>query len=213
MFCVLRSLPPRRYRVLETSPRLGDAYRQAMAKWFDYTASDFDLRAHRADAQLDLQALDLESASVELILIPHVLEHVPDTDRALQEIFRVLIPGGRVFLQVPIQQGWTTPPPTPEFHGDHTAVFWRFGLDLTKRLRELGFRVRLLCNRGFHQQVATGASRWPDPTPVDIDVGDILAAACLEDLVPVADDEDTRRLSFHPSYMFLTWEGKKPFGR
>lgn len=209
-FCLLRSLPAKRYRVLETSPRLGEAYRLAMARWFDYTASDFDQRAHRAQVQLDLQALDLKSESIEIVLTPHVLEHVPNTDRAIAEIFRILAPGGRVYLQVPVQQGWTTPPPKPEFHGDHTPVFWRFGLDMTERLREVGFRVRLLCNQGFYQHVAVGAKRWPDPVPHDIDAEGVLTAARLEDLVPVADDNETRLLSFHPSYMFLTWEGRKP---
>lgn len=210
LFCLLRSLPAQRYRLLETSPRLGETYRQAMARWFDYTASDYDQRAHRADVQLDLQALDLESASLDVVLTPHVLEHVPDTDRSIAEVFRVLAPGGRVYLQVPVQQGWTTPPPRPEFHGDRTPVCWRFGLDLTERLREAGFRVRLLCNQGFYQHVAAGAKRWPDPVPDDIDVESLLAAARLDDLVPVADDHQTRRLSFHPGYMFLTWEGRKP---
>jgi SAM-dependent methyltransferase len=209
-FCLLRSLPARRYRVLETSPRLGDEYRRAMATWFDYTASDYDERAHRADVQLDLEALDLETDSLDVILSPHVLEHVRDTDRALNEMYRVLKPGGRIYLQVPVQQGWTTPPATPELHGDNTPVCWRFGLDLTERLREVGFRVRLLCNRGFYHQVASGAERWPDPTPDDIDVPALLAAARLDDLVPLADDEETRRLGFHPAYMFLTWEGRKP---
>lgn len=210
LFCLLRSRPAHRYRVLETSPRLGVDYRQAMAHWFEYTASDYDQRSHRAELKLDLQALELESETLDLILTPHVLEHVPDTDRAIAEIFRVLVPGGHVYLQVPVQQGWTTPPQRPEFHGDHTPVYWRFGLDLTDRLRDAGFRVRLLCNQGFYRHVAAGSKSWPDPVPDDIDIESLLAAIRLEDLVPLADDDQTRRLSLHPGYMFLTWEGRKP---
>ena len=208
-YCFVHSLSAHSYRVLETSPRLGDDYRQAMRRWFDYRASDWDQRAHRAELQLDLQAMDLETESLDIILTPHVLEHVPRPDDALAEIHRVLVPGGTMYLQVPVEQGWTTPPAVPEFHGDHTPVFWHHGLDLTERLRRHGFRTRLLCNMGFYRQVEVGASHWPDPTAPAIDVPSILEACRLEDLVPVADEATTRRLGLHPGYMFLTWEGVK----
>lgn len=93
----------------------------------DYTASDYDESAHRGVVQLDLQAIDLPDASVDVVLTPHVLEHVPDTDRALAELFRILTPGGSVFLQVPLPQAVTGVPAEPEYHGDHTLVFFRFG--------------------------------------------------------------------------------------
>ncbi|HEX6202814.1 MAG TPA: methyltransferase domain-containing protein [Thermoanaerobaculia bacterium] len=207
--CFVRRTPPGSYRVLETSPRLGVPYRRAMSDWFAYRASDFDERAHRADLHLDLQDLDLEDESVDVILTPHVLEHVPETGRALDEIHRVLAPGGRMFLQVPVQQGRTAPPATPELHGDSTPVFWRFGVDLTARLREHGFRARLLCTDGFYSLVEAGARTWPDPPSAEFDVDSILAAARTADLLPIADREISRRLSFSPAYMFLTWEAVK----
>ena len=97
-------------RVLETSPRLGDEYRRAMGRWFDYRCSDYDERAHRGMLRLDLQAIDLPDATVDVLLTPHVVEHVPDTDRALAEIHRILAPGGRMYLQVPVLQGRTGTP-------------------------------------------------------------------------------------------------------
>jgi SAM-dependent methyltransferase len=209
-YCFIACSPQRRYRILETSPRLGEPYRRAMALWFDYTASDFDERAHRSGLHLDLQDLALEDGSLDILLTPHVLEHVPDTTRALKEIRRVLAPGGKMFLQVPVQQGWTAPPEVPELHGDRTPVHWRFGLDLTQRLRDLGFRTRLLCNDGFYDYVKRGAQRWPDPPSAEFDLASILAAVEARDLVPISGEETTRRLSFHPSYMFLTWEAEKP---
>lgn len=209
-FCFIQRTAPGFYRLLETSPRLGGAYHRAMSNWFDYRASDFDQRAHRTELHLDLQNLDLEDDSLDVILTPHVLEHVPHTENALTEIHRVLTPGGRMFLQVPVQQGWTAPPTTPEFHGDATPVFWRFGLDLTEQLREVGFRSHLLCTSGFHSMVEVGARTWPDPVSPEFDVDSLLAAASVRDLVPVTDSELTRVLGFHPSYMFLTWEAVKP---
>jgi SAM-dependent methyltransferase len=128
-----RSGSMRGARVIETSPRLGEEYRTYMQRWFSYRTSDFDLSAHRGDIQLDLQQIDLPDASVDVVLTPHVLEHVPDTDRALAELFRVIAPGGRMYLQVPLVYGKTAAPTTPEFHADNTPVFWNFGWDLTDR--------------------------------------------------------------------------------
>ena len=91
-----------------------------MRRWLSYRASDFDLSAHRGDIQIDLQQIDMPDASVDVILTPHVLEHVPDTGRALAELFRVVAPGGRVYLQVPLVYGVTAAPTVPEFHADNT---------------------------------------------------------------------------------------------
>ncbi len=209
-FCMVARMRADRYRVLETSPRLGEDYRNAMARWFDYQASDFDLRAHKTHLQIDLQKIDLEDDSLDVLLTPHVLEHVAATDRALREIYRVLSPGGKMFLQVPVVQGWSAPPRKPEFHQDNTPVEWRFGPDLTNQIREQGFRTRLLCNQGFFRHVRQGATYWPDPHSLEFDVESLLSAVTMTDLLPVADENVSRRLGFCPSYMFLTWECEKP---
>lgn len=208
-FCFVRRMSPARYRVLETSPRLGKPYRQAMARWFDYRASDFDQRAHRTGLSLDLEDIALPGGCLDVVLTPHVLEHVRSTDQALRELHRVLAPSGRMYLQVPVQQGRTAPPPTPELHGDETPVHWRFGIDLTGRLRRAGFRATLLCTAGFRDLVAAGAKDWPDPPSAEFDVESLLDEADAQDLVAVADREWTRLLAFHPTYMFLTWEAIK----
>jgi SAM-dependent methyltransferase len=194
--------------MLETSPRMGPSYRRAMAGWFDYLCSDFDERAHAGMLHLDLQHIDLPDASLDVVLTPHVLEHVPDTDAALVELHRVLAPGGRMFLQVPVLQGRTAPPAVPEFHGDHTPVFWRFGFDLTERLRAAGFTPSLLVPAAFSRLARSGG--WSGPVSPEFDLDDILAEASHNDLVSVADDATADRHGFRPAYMFLTWEGHEP---
>ena len=196
-------------RLLETSPRMGDGYRTCMARWFDYTASDFDERAHKGSVQVDLQAIDLPTASLDVLMTAHVLEHVPDTDRALQEMHRVIAPGGWLILQVPVLQADTAPPVEPEFHGDNTPVFWRFGFDLTKRLRAQGFEAELLCTDELHELVRSGADGWPGDSSPEFDADAIVTGAILDDLVPVVSAEQAGRLGLRPAYMYLTWAARR----
>jgi SAM-dependent methyltransferase len=196
-------------RVIECSPRLGEPYREAMSTWFFYRTSDYDLRAHRGNLQLDLQAIDLPDACLDVMLCAHVLEHVPDTDKALAELRRVVAPGGHLLLQVPVLQGRTAPPTEPEFHGDHTPVFWRFGFDLTARLRDQGFDTTLLCTAELTDAVAAGDNPWSEWSG-EFDVPDILAGAradgMADDLTVIADRETSARLGIDPGYMYLTWD-------
>jgi SAM-dependent methyltransferase len=177
-----------------------------MGGWFDYTASDFDERAHKGSVQLDLQAIDLPDDSVDVLLTPHVLEHVPETDRALAEIRRILAPGGRMYLQVPVLQGTTAPPTEPEFHGDDTPVFWRFGPDLTARLRDSGFTTTLLCTQPWLDHVRSGTPSWPTDTSREFDVDSLLVGTVEADLTSVATRAEAEHHGFVPAYMFLTWE-------
>jgi SAM-dependent methyltransferase len=200
-------------RVIECSPRLGARYREAMATWFFYRTSDYDLRAHAGNLQLDLQAIDLPDACLDVMLCAHVLEHVPDTDKALAELRRVIAPGGHLVLQIPVLQARTAPPVEPEFHGDQTPVFWRFGFDLTARLRQAGFDTALLCTGPFADAVASGDNPWTEWSG-EFDVPDMLdgarAAGGTEELVVVADDAQAGRLGIDPGYMYLTWDCSVP---
>jgi len=208
-YCFIERQPATKYRVLETSPRLGPAYRQAMKRWFEYRASDFDQRSHRADIAVDLQNIALADGSVDILLTPHVLEHVPGTDLALEEIRRILSVGGAMYLQVPVLQGATARPVEPEFHGDNTPVEWRFGPDLTARLREHGFDTRLLCTEGLSRHVEAGERTWPGETSPEFDATSMLESLCYDDFLVVSDSATAQRVGFVPPYMFLTWECRK----
>jgi SAM-dependent methyltransferase len=204
-----RSGAMRGARVIETSPRLGGDYRSYMRRWFSYRTSDFDLSAHRGDIQLDLQSIDLPDASVDVILTPHVLEHVPDTATALAELFRVIAPGGRMYLQIPIIRGATAAPTEPEFHADNTPVFWNFGWDLTAMLREAGFVTTVLVTDEY-AAVLRGRLPAPDPHGDGFDVDSLVAHARPDDLEVVADSAQSRSMGFEPCYHFATWECLRP---
>ncbi|MBO0727846.1 MAG: class I SAM-dependent methyltransferase [Acidimicrobiaceae bacterium] len=197
-------------RVLETSPRLGRRYRSRMARLVEYLASDYDERAHRANVHLDLQAIDLPAQSLDVILTAHVLEHVPDTDRALGEIHRVLKRGGVALIAVPVPQALTMAPDGPEYHGDRTLVYWRFGLDLTDRLRNHGFLTTMLVTDDLIRRMTT-QTPWGVDQP-DVHADDLLSGAerYLGDMVSVASDRECQWLGLAPSFFFIAWEARRP---
>jgi hypothetical protein len=203
---ITRTAFRRGLRVLETSPRLGAEYRERMSRLVDYTASDYDERAHRGAVRLDLQKLDLPDQSLDVILTPHVLEHVPDTSSALREIRRVLAPGGVAFVMVPVPQAVTAPPVQPEYHGDDTLVYWRFGWDFVDLARGAGLRPVTLVTDDLIRR-ARENDPWGYVGP-DVDSNSVLAGAKgrLGELVSVADEQTSQRYGFLPSFFFIVWE-------
>jgi len=206
LHCFLSRVEYRRgLRVLETSPRMGAGYRELMRRFFDYTASDFDLSAHVGDIRIDLQNIALPSASVDILLTPHVLEHVPDTRRALREIRRVLSEGGRMYLQVPLCYGKTHVPSTPEFHADNTPVFFNFGWDLTEQIEAEGFAVAALVTPQWFDML-NGTIPPARSNGDGFHVEEMLADSRPSFLVKAASDEEAEKYGFLPGYQFVTFE-------
>jgi len=65
--------------------------------------------------QADVLSLPYDDQSFEVVMAAHVLEHLPDPERALSEMNRVLKPGGMVFLCVT----------RPSFFGAFVQLLWR----------------------------------------------------------------------------------------
>src|SRR5690606_35250372 len=64
-----------------------------------------DLFAAGVDLKLNIENIDLPDESQDAIICSHVLEHV--NDRAvIAELYRILSPGGRLFILVPVAEGW-----------------------------------------------------------------------------------------------------------
>jgi SAM-dependent methyltransferase len=205
----VRNGPPP--RLLETSPRLGAEYRDVMAQRFDYLCSDFDLRAHQANIQIDLQAIDLPDRHLDVVLTAHVLEHVPEYKAALAEIHRVLRPGGVLYLNIPVVAATTSVPTEPEYHGDDTLVHWRFGFDIADELRAAGFDTSTLVPQELCLRIADRDVAWARANPSDAhDPEDIVSRVDPATLTDVAGWSLSRRLGFLPSYMFVVFRGERP---
>jgi SAM-dependent methyltransferase len=79
------------------------------------------------------EALPFADASFDGVVLEAVLEHVPDGDRTLREIHRVLTPGGQLYVDVPFIEG---------YHGS-PEDFRRFTVGgLTAELERHGYSVQ-----------------------------------------------------------------------
>jgi SAM-dependent methyltransferase len=113
----------------------------------EYVTSD--LESPIADVKADICNLPFEDNSFDVIFCNHVLEHIPDDTKAMQELFRVLKKGGFGIFQVPQDlniditfedNSITDKKERARIFGqyDHVRVY---GKDYFDRLREIGFKV------------------------------------------------------------------------
>ena len=113
----------------------------------NYTTTD--LFSPLADVKADICNLPFEDNQYDVILCNHVLEHIPDDTKAMQELYRVLKPGGMAILQIPqeLNRAITFTDDTitdqkkrAEIFGqyDHVRIY---GRDYFDKLRSIGFKV------------------------------------------------------------------------
>jgi len=57
---------------------------------------------HENIDSVDLLDMPFKNEEFDLVICNHVLEHIHDDAKAMSEIYRVLIPGGKAIVQVPI---------------------------------------------------------------------------------------------------------------
>lgn len=69
--------------------------------------SDIDAQDKRFSPDFvgDLRSNPLQDGSVDWVFCSHVLEHISELDHCIDEILRVLKPGGSAWLQVPFEPG------------------------------------------------------------------------------------------------------------
>ncbi|RTY87529.1 class I SAM-dependent methyltransferase [Flavobacterium sp. GT3R68] len=116
-------------------------------KNLDYTTTD--LFSPLADVKADICNLPFKDNSYDVILCNHVLEHIPDDTKAMQELYRVLKPGGMGIFQIPqdlsrektfADDSITDQKERARIFGqyDHVRIY---GRDYFDKLRSIGFTV------------------------------------------------------------------------
>ena len=113
----------------------------------DYTTTD--LLSPLADVKADICNLPFTDNQYDIILCNHVLEHIPDDTKAMQELFRVLKPGGMAILQIPqdLNRAVTFTDDTITNQKERAAIFGQYdhvrvyGRDYFDKLRSIGFTV------------------------------------------------------------------------
>ncbi|MBR9757483.1 MAG: class I SAM-dependent methyltransferase [Algicola sp.] len=112
-----------------------------------YTTTD--LNSPLADVKADICNLPFKDNSYDVILCNHVLEHIPDDTKAMQELYRVMKPGGWGIFQIPQDLNRTTTfednsitdkKARAKIFGqyDHVRIY---GRDYFDKLRAIGFEV------------------------------------------------------------------------
>ena len=108
-----------------------------------------DLFSPLADVKADICNLPFEDNSYDIIFCNHVLEHIPDDTKAMQELFRVLKPGGMAILQIPqdLKREATFADDSITDQKERAAIFGQYdhvriyGRDYFDKLRSIGFKV------------------------------------------------------------------------
>jgi hypothetical protein len=75
-------------RVLDFSPPLYFYKKLKSFSGIDYTATDY-AGEFIADLHLDITNINLPAKRIDLILCYHILEHIPDDEKAIGELFKI----------------------------------------------------------------------------------------------------------------------------
>lgn len=135
------------HKVLHFAPEQAFYKRFRQMKNLEYTTTD--LYSPLADVKADICNLPFENDSYDIILCNHVLEHIPDDTRAMQELYRVMKPGGVGIFQIPqdLSRATTFEDDSITDAKERARIFGQYdhvrvyGRDYFDKLRSIGFRV------------------------------------------------------------------------
>jgi SAM-dependent methyltransferase len=138
-------------RALRTARVLHFAPEKGLAKLLKTRVGSYlsaDIMPGNADVVRNIEAIEEPDASFDGVVCSHVLEHVDDR-KALQEVYRVLKPGGLALIMLPVIEGWSTtyenkavvsPEDRARHYGQSDHVRY-YGADVRDRIRAAGFAL------------------------------------------------------------------------
>ena len=136
-----------RKKVLHFAPEQCFLNRFKQLEHLDYTTTD--LLSPIADVKADICNLPFKDNSYDIILCNHVLEHIPDDTKAMEELYRVLKPGGYGIFQIPqdLTRAFTFEDDSITNKAERAKIFGQYdhvrvyGRDYFNKLRSIGFKV------------------------------------------------------------------------
>ncbi len=115
-----------------------------------------DQYKHLGCIYLDATKISFPDKTFQLVYASHILEHIPDDIKAMQEINRVLDKKGLFIALIPQRFDKDTyeddsilePEERKKHFGqsDHVRIY---GLDFSQRLKKCGFYVQIYCHRSI----------------------------------------------------------------
>ena len=135
-------------RLLHFAPE--DCLKEKFSKLNNIKYITTDLQESRVSLNSDVQKLPFKDNLFDIVICSHVLEHVPDDKKGMQEILRVLKKNGWAILQVPLNVNLEVTYEDPSIisplerlkhfgQEDHVRIY---GRDYYKRLENAGFLIR-----------------------------------------------------------------------
>jgi len=137
----------KKYRVLHIAPEQ-EFYRK-FKKQENLEYITMDLYSPIVDIRADILKIPFDNNSFDIIFCNHVLEHIEDDNKAMNELYRVMKHGGWGIFQVPIKNSLkktyenfsVKKSKYRKLHfGQYDHVRW-YGMDYFDRLKHAGFEV------------------------------------------------------------------------
>lgn len=126
---------------------------------YSYVSSDLS-GDFISDVSYNIKDIESPDDSYDLVICYHILEHIDDDKRAMNELWRILKNGGHCIVQTPFKNGdiyedsTITSPEERENHfgqSDHVRIYSIAGL--AKRLEGAGFQVEIRNYREKYENV------------------------------------------------------------
>lgn len=137
------------HQILDFSPSRSLYRKLKSKKEINYYPTDFE-NEFLADYHFDITNIEIEDNFFDVITCYHILEHIEDDHNAIEELYRVLKPRGKLLVQTPFKDGdiYENPLITSKAdrlkhfgQEDHVRVYSPQGL--AKRLSRSGFSVKI----------------------------------------------------------------------
>jgi SAM-dependent methyltransferase len=171
----LREIIHAGHRVLHFAPESALAHNLVGLPGIEYTAADLDpasagLATGFPIVRADITCQPWRDGWFDVVVVSHVLEHVPDDLAAIRELRRVLKPNGRVISHHPYDPARertfedasiTAPEDRLRVYGqaDHVRIY---GRDLPDRWRSMGFEVESIGDPAALEATACACGERPE---------------------------------------------------